>query len=48
MNIVDIYLKIINWIFMWIIVGVGFCGIGWMGLENRLCMDYMLLLILFG
>lgn len=34
--------------FMWIIAGAGFRGTGRTGLENRSCMDYMPLPILFG
>ena len=41
-------LETINWIFMWIIAGAGFRGTGRTGLENRSCMDYMPLPILFG
>ncbi len=33
---------------MWIIAGAGFRGTGRTGLENRSCMDYMPLPILFG
>ena len=44
----DTHLKTINWIFMWIIAGAGFRGTGRTGLENRSCMDYMPLPILFG
>ena len=48
MNTADTHLKTINWIFMWIIAGAGFRGTGRTGLENRSCMDYMPLPILFG
>ena len=48
MSTADTHLKTINWIFMLIIAGAGYRGTGRTELENKSCMAYMPLPILFG